>query len=80
MRRRPWHHCPHMRRGAGGKSAGHVSSAHGGYLMLFPGPRRCPQASMDRDKWASWSASCLPRGDLQTTFVFKGFDEVSPHE
>jgi S1-C subfamily serine protease len=25
-------------------------------------------------KW--WRASCVPRGDLQTTFVFKGFDEV----
>eukprot|EP00775_Hariotina_reticulata_P006275 gene6275-6514_t len=25
---------------------------------------------------SSWSAACVSRGDLQTTFVFKGFDEV----
>lgn len=24
----------------------------------------------------SWSAPVIPRGDLQTTFTFKGFDEV----
>lgn len=23
----------------------------------------------------SWHARCVPRGDLQTTFLFKGFDE-----
>lgn len=23
-----------------------------------------------------WRAPCIPRGDLQTTFLFKGFDEV----
>ncbi|GBF93978.1 protease Do-like [Raphidocelis subcapitata] len=36
-----------------------------------------------RSKWPeggaldpAWSASCILRGDLQTTFLFKGFDEV----
>jgi hypothetical protein len=24
----------------------------------------------------TWGVSCIPRGDLQTSFVFKGFDEV----
>lgn len=24
----------------------------------------------------SWQAPVIPRGDLQTTFVFKGYDEV----
>ena len=24
----------------------------------------------------SWGASQIPRGDLQTTFLFKGFDEA----
>ena len=25
---------------------------------------------------STWGTSCIPRGDLQTSFVFKGFDEV----
>jgi hypothetical protein len=27
----------------------------------------------------TWSASLVPRGDLQTSFLFKGFDEVWLH-
>ena len=35
------------------------------------------QASKDAcDKPGVWPAPVIPRGDLQTTFVFKGFDEV----
>ncbi|EIE24624.1 DegP-type protease [Coccomyxa subellipsoidea C-169] len=33
----------------------------------------CPPQHLGPDEWR---APCIPRGDLQATFVFKGFDEV----
>ncbi|PNW85316.1 hypothetical protein CHLRE_03g180650v5 [Chlamydomonas reinhardtii] len=60
---------------AGGKNK--AASAY--YLPLERVVRalKLIQASKDAcDKPGVWPAPVIPRGDLQTTFVFKGFDEV----
>ena len=42
-----------------------------------PPPLHLLQASKPMGtSWEGWAAPPIPRGDLLTTFVFKGFDEV----
>ncbi|KAF6255925.1 DegP-type protease [Scenedesmus sp. NREL 46B-D3] len=64
-----------------GLNAGGKNKAQSAYYL--PLERVVRALALLQQQWplggqlsSSWSAACVPRGDVQSTFVFKGFDEV----